>query len=163
METLLKITRHPYEEPYHLNLDFQASNGRQAGFLEIYCVADDLRHAARELSVFPRHSSDVFVWEIGSEYPEDRFGFYFRFRAFTLDSRGSCAIQFRFNNNQELRYREMSEFCIEAEASKINLLAQLIHEFAGLQHSTLWWDTQSGGLDDELARTWSASQPPVPS
>ncbi len=82
MASFLKITRHPYEEPHHLNLVVQVSNGTQTGSLEIYTTPEALLRSAEALRAFPRHSTDVFLWEIGSERPEDRWAFYFRFRVF---------------------------------------------------------------------------------
>jgi hypothetical protein len=137
----------PYEEPHTLNLLIEASNGRLRGALEIYASAKDLADLGRVLSVFPRHISDVHLWELGSERPEDRWAFYFRFRTFATNSRGHCAIQIRFNNNKDLPEREVSEFCIELiEPSQINHLGGLVSEFANLRHETLEWNVTEGSL-----------------
>lgn len=159
MEAFLRITRYPYEEPYHLNLMVSASNGCQSGSLEIFCAADDLGEAAKVLTIFPRHSTDAFLWELGSEYPEDRFAFYFRFHVFALNSGGGCAIHLRFNNNLELPDRAVTDFCVKAETTKVNLLGELFSDFARLKHEELWWNTKAGGLDDELVREWASSRP----
>jgi hypothetical protein len=125
VSSFLKITRRPYEEPYHLNLVVQASNGSQTGELEIYTTPEALVQCSEALSSFPRHSTDVFLWEIGSERPEDRWAFYFRLRVFLTRPTGQCAIHVRFNNNQDLPERQISEFCLPAEASQINRLGNL--------------------------------------
>src|SRR5687768_3782680 len=118
MNPYIRITRHPYEEPYHLNLVIEASNGSVCGKLEFYLNADALLKWADEMEIFPRHATSVVLWEIGSERPEDRFAFYFRLRLFTVDSLGHGAIQLRLNNNAALPDREVSEFCIRAEAAQ---------------------------------------------
>ena len=38
MNQSIKITRIPYEEPYHLNLIFEATNGSSVGQIEIYII-----------------------------------------------------------------------------------------------------------------------------
>src|SRR5206468_6542901 len=67
VKPFIRITRHPYEEPYHVNLVVAASNGRQQGELEIYANAEDLAVFARELRGFPRQQGHVARWELGSE------------------------------------------------------------------------------------------------
>lgn len=146
MKPFIRITRHPYEEPYHINLIIEASNGKQRGQLEFYESTESLRTVAENLEVFPRHKDDVFLWELGSEYPEDRCAYYFRFRIFVTDAAGHCAIQIRFNNNQELLEREVVEFCIRAEAGQINRLGQLCRQFSELKHELLVWEGDQGQL-----------------
>jgi hypothetical protein len=147
MNSYIKIIRKPYEEPHQLNLLIDASNGVQRAQLEFYDIRLSLIKVADRLENFPRHRDDVFVWELGSERPEDRWGFYFRFRAFTLDSIGHGAIQLRFNNNSPLPYREISEFCIQAVSADFNRLGQLFREFSKLEHKTLEWTVTEGHLD----------------
>jgi len=117
MKPLIQIVRHEYEEPYHLNLVVKATNGNTAGNLEFYISADSLIEWADGMESFPVHQRSVYLFELGSERPEDRCAYYFRLRLFTTNSRGHCAIQFRFSNNLELPFRESSEFCIAAEAA----------------------------------------------
>ncbi len=142
----LRITRHPYEEPHHVNLVVAASNGRQQGEIEIYTNAEDLGVFARELREFPKRKSDTVRWELGSERPEDRFAFYFRLRVFQVAANGRCAIEFRFSNNQEPPRREVVEFSIEALPADLDRLAGLLREFSRLQHSVLEWTVDRGEL-----------------
>jgi hypothetical protein len=146
MSPQIRITRIPYEEPYHLRLLMRASNAHQCAEIEFYVNANDLVEWAAHLEVFPRHSTDVFLWEIGSERHEDRYAYYVRFRAFIYDGSGHCALQFRFNNNRELPDREIAEFCIEAEASQINHLGRLCRGFAEMMHEVLDWWVEDGRL-----------------
>lgn len=139
MSYFIRIERIPYEEPYHLQLVWEASNGDITSCFEFYVNADALAQIGEALIAFPRHASDVFLFEVGSEKPEDRFAYYFRFRAFTTDSRGHCAIQIRYNNNRDLPYREVVEFCIKAEAASINRLGTLFKGFAKLETEYLSW------------------------
>jgi hypothetical protein len=142
----IKIIRCPYEEPHHLNLVMEATNGRLRGKLEFYCNASDLVELADELEAFPRHATAVYLWELGSERVEDRFAHYFRFRLFTTDSVGHCAIQLRFNNNEDLPDREVSEFCIKADPSKLNQFGKLVRKFSIFDHEVLFWGPSGGQL-----------------
>lgn len=140
----IKITRIPYEEPYHLRLVMEACNGRYRGKFEFYTNTDDLRKLADVLEMFPRHSSSVHLWELGSERSEDAFAYYLRFRLFATINQ--CYIQIRFNNNRDLPEREIAEFCIVAEPTALNRLGRLIREFANLDHEVLLWTPADGRL-----------------
>jgi len=150
MKPYIQITRYPYEEPHHLNLVMSASNGHVAGRLELYLNADALLEWADGMENFPIHAKSVSLWELGSEHPEDRFAFYFRLRLFTVDSLGHCAVQLRFNNNASLPDREISEFCIQAEAAQINRLGRLCREFSKLEHAVLHWSANDGQLYESI-------------
>jgi hypothetical protein len=139
MTNYLRIERIPYEEPYHIQLIWNVSNGNIYSNFEYYANADSLKEIGSALELFPRHSSDVFVYEIGSEKPEDRFAYYFRLRAFTVNSGGGTAIQIRFCNNSDLQNREISDFCIQAEPASINRLGKLFLEFSKLEAEYLAW------------------------
>lgn len=142
----LKITRHEYEEPYHVNLVFEAANQTQSSILEYYCNASDLFDIAERLEAFPRHNRDVYLYEFGSEKSEDNFSYYFRMRVFLINATGKCAIQIRTNNNKALPEREISEFCILAEPSQINSLGQLFRAYSKLNHKILEWTVDEGHL-----------------
>lgn len=142
----IKITRHEYEEPYHVNLVFEAANDTQSTTLEYYCNATDLSDIAEHLEVFPRHNADVFLYEFGSERKEDQHAYYFRMRVFLTDGTGNCAIQIRTNNNEELPGSEISEFCIAAEPSQVNRLGQLFRTYSKLDHKILEWSVKDGQL-----------------
>ncbi len=146
MNPYIRITRYPYEEPYHLNLMMTASNGHLCGKLEFYLNTAALIEWADAMETFPKHAQSVFLWDVGSERPEDRFAFYFRLRVFTVDPLGHCAIQLRFNNNAELPDREIVEFCIRSEAAQINRFGRLCREFAKLSHQVLDWSLFDGQL-----------------
>lgn len=142
----IRITRYEYEEPYHVNLVFEAANQTQSTTLEYYCNASDLAEISEHLEAFPRHATDVFLYEFGSERKEDRHAYYFRIRAFLISDTGSCALQIRTNNNLELPEKEISEFCITAEASQINRLGQLFRSYSKLNHKVLEWSVDDGLL-----------------
>ena len=144
MTHYLRLERIPYEEPYHVELVWDVSNGITSSCFRYYANADFLREIAERLEVFPRHSRDVFLYEIGSEKPEDRFAYYFRLRVFTTDSLGGSAIQIRFCNNEELPSRQVVEFCIETDPGAVNRLGELFREFAKLEHTYMAWsDSES--------------------
>lgn len=147
MDYFIKITRTPYEEPYHLQLWLEVSNGRQTASMEIYVNTDALVDAGKSLEQFPRHATDVYLFELGSERPEDRWAYYLRIRAFLTNGRGHCALLFRMNNNRDLPYRELAEFCIEAEAANINRLGSLLRDFSKLEHDTLLWSSSESVIE----------------
>jgi hypothetical protein len=74
-------------------------------------------HCAKRLAIAP-----AALWEYGSKRPEDRCACYLRMRVFTGDLQGHSAIHFRFNNNEDLPHREVSEFCIRTDPAPINRL-----------------------------------------
>jgi hypothetical protein len=146
MKPFIQITRYLYEEPYHLQLVMAASNGRQRGKIEYYANADDLTEIASVLKEFPRHPTDVYRYEIGSQRSEDKWPYFLRLRLVTTDSPGRYAIHLAFNNNREIPYRESSEFCIPVEAAALNQLGSLFQEFARLKHEVLYWNPVEGKL-----------------
>lgn len=146
MKTFIKVSRFPYEEPHLLNLVIEASNGRSMGQIEIYANTADLIDIASRLEVFPRHPSDVFLYEIGSERLEDRFAYYFRFRVFNDHHSGRFAVHFRFNNNRNFPDLEISEFCFPIEVSDLNKLGRLFRSFSKLEQEILFWEPNSGRL-----------------
>lgn len=147
MTYFLRITRTPYEEPFHLQLLLEVSNGRQSSSLEIYLNADALTEMASALEVFPRHATDAYLFELGSERKEDRWAYYLRFRAFVVDGVGHSALLFRMNNNRDLPHQELAEFCIEAEPANINRLGKLLRAFSRLEHRNLFWSFDESTLD----------------
>lgn len=80
MSSYIRITRFPYEEPYHLNLVIAASNGSASGGPEFYINSDDLLVWAEAFETFPLHAKSVYLWDAGSERAEDRFLYYLRLR-----------------------------------------------------------------------------------
>ena len=150
MRNFISIERIPYEEPYHVQLVWNAANGHISSCFEYYANADSLNEMAERLERFPQHHGDVFLYEIGSEKPEDRFAYYFRFRVFNTDSRGRAAIQIRFCNNNELPYREIVEFCIQTEAAAINKLGKLLREFALLEQEFIAWSEDESYIGSKV-------------
>ena len=146
MPSYIRLLRYPYEEPNHLDLRITASNGHTRGSLQFYVGAQELAHWAEGMETFPVHARSVMLWEYGSERPEDRCACYLRMRVFTEDLQGHSAIHFRFNNNEDLPHREVSEFCIQTDPAAINRLGQLFREFAQLRHDVLEWSPTSGRL-----------------
>lgn len=139
MKPYLHLRCLSHDGPEEIKLVMNASNGSSSGCIEFYSHGDELVKWADHLERFPRHPTDVFLYELGSERPEDRWSCYFRFRAFLTDSVGHCALHFRFTNNRELPDREISEFCIRAEAASINRLGVALRTFSTLGHELLHW------------------------
>jgi hypothetical protein len=146
MKPYIKITRETYEEPHHLNLIIEASNGRTSGKLEYYCNASDLVEISKALINFPSQTPGEYLYELGSEKPDDRFAFYFKLNTYTIDSVGHCAVQLKMNNNSDCPNAEMSEFSILADAADINRLGELIKKFSQLEHTSLIWNIKDGEL-----------------
>lgn len=145
MNSYLKLTRIPYEEPYNLELQLEVSNGVFTGALHMYLKRSDIEEIGNALLSFPRNATDVYRFEVGSERAEDRWAYYFLLRAFTFGAR-QTAILFRLNNNGDLPFRALSEFCVEAEAAHINTLGRLLLEFAKLEHERLVWSSAESAV-----------------
>lgn len=66
-----------------------------------------------------------------------------------MDGFGRCALQLRFNNNQEFPHREISEFCIETVPAQINRLGKMFRQFAKLESPVLEWSPseKSAGVE----------------
>jgi hypothetical protein len=146
MKPFIRIIRHPYEEPYQIDLVVTAWNGKLWGEIEIYTNPGELKLIGRELHGFPKGRDDIVLWEIGSEDPLERWAFYFRFRVFIVHPGGLSAVELRFNNNQKPPYQEVSEFCIPAHPSDLDRLAHLLVRFSELKHTTLEWNISDGVL-----------------
>jgi len=142
----IRITRHPYEEPYHLNLHIEASNERVHGALEYYCNASDLTTLGKQFTDYTGSPNHEVVYELGSERPSDRFAFFLSLRVKPLDMSGHCSIHVRLNNNENLPNREVMEFSIRANVADLNRFGNLLVEFGRLQHRVLEWQVQDGRL-----------------
>ncbi|NJM77617.1 MAG: hypothetical protein HC852_19885 [Acaryochloridaceae cyanobacterium RU_4_10] len=153
MTPSIQIIRHPYEEPEQIHLELKVSNNCVIGICDFYANGDCFLEWAEILEKFPQYSQSVYLWEVGSERSEDKWAYYFRFRAFTTDSVGHCALQFRFNNNANLPQRKIFEFCIEAEAAAINRLGSLLRRFGQLEHCYLNWSLHEGFLSEYVPDT----------
>lgn len=174
MSSFIQITRHLYEEPYHLNLVIIASNGFSSGSLEFYLNSDNLAELGRGLSKVLDHNKarasfyKKSVFEKGSERPEDNHSWYFRLRAFAVYRGQTAAIQLRMNNNQnfssyERRYSEglplnhqymqgqlhqLTDFSILTDLYKVRELGKAFTQFSKLKEQRLFWTPEEGGLVD---------------
>ena len=144
MQSFLNITRHPYEEPHHVNLVVSAGNASTQATMDVYANATDLKDAAISITGFPKTGDDTFIWELGSENERDRFAFYFRLRVFQFSSTGRCAIELRFNNNQKPPVQQVVEFCIEAYPADLDRLGVMLKSFSRLEDTTMEWTVHSG-------------------
>ena len=84
MKTLLKLTRFPYEEPYHIELHVEASNGRQHAAIEFYTNANDLDELGDALMHFPDSETKEHIYEIGTADPAAEFAYHLLFRFFLI-------------------------------------------------------------------------------
>jgi len=157
MKSFIQITRHLYEEPYHLNLVIVASNGLAMGSLEFYSNASDLKDIGEALKKFNYKQTSTYLYELGSERSEDNFAHYFCFKVFPT-GRGyrSYAIQIRMNNNEKLRnlgwphLHQESDFCIEVDIDELGKLAQLFIGFSKLEQNRLYWSPEANYLDNAV-------------
>jgi len=146
-QSSITLRRIPDEEPYQVRLKFAATNGNFSGFLEYYCNTDDLHKIGFNLSSFPKQIGDEFRYEIGSPKPESRWAYHFVLRAYTLNSRGNCAIEVIINNNQEKPDASSCDFSIPIEPAAINRLELLFTRFAKLEHRKFVWTETGESLD----------------
>ena len=147
MKPYIIIRRYPYEEPHHLNLRLNASNGRISGELEYYCNATDLASFGNKLAGFTGRES--LEYTLGSDRSEDRFAYFLKIEVVRIDSRGHCAICIQMNNNFDHPNKERSEFSIPADVADINRLGSLMLGFSQLGHFTLDWRVETGSLLEE--------------
>lgn len=147
MNPYIIIRRYLYEEPHHLNLKLNASNGRTSGELEYYCNASDLELFGNKLAGFSGREKLEYI--LGSERLEDRFAHFLKIEIFAIDSRGHSAVCIAMANNFNPPNRERSEFCITADVADINRLGSLMIEFSRLRHFALEWRVQTGSLLEE--------------
>lgn len=139
MKPQIIVKRHPYEEPYHIQLEFFVSNGSFSGNVDFYCNAEDLKTIGRALQNFPSKIDDEYRYELGSENPQDRWYMYFLLRAYTINSLGHCAIQFAINKNTVEPHEGICRFSIEADAASINRLGVLFQRFSKLEDFEFEW------------------------
>ena len=159
MKPFLKLTRFPYEEPYHIELQVEASNDRQHASIEYYTNADDLPALGDALMKFPFTDSKEHIYEIGTEDPTARFAYHLYFRFFLIRPTGDSGIEIRFHNNREAAPdREIAEFTIPCQVAGINRLGKLLKDFGRLQHRVLEWDGNDGHLGEpervQSGRNW---------
>jgi hypothetical protein len=142
----IKIVRTPYEEPYHLHLWIEASNGSVNGRLEYYSNSKDLKHLGTNLQNYAGDKSQSVFYELGSEDPKKRSSCYLRIKVALIDSAGHSAITFRFNNNCIPPAGEISEFSIPLVVADVNRLGSLFVGFSELEHLVLFWSITDGKL-----------------
>ena len=140
------VTRHPYEEPYHLQLEISASNGAFSMCTDIYLNTAELDELGRRLQSFPRRVGDTCELRYGSDDPLKRFYRLFVLRAYTFNAIGHCAIALQVNQNSAEPNEGIAQFSIKAEAAAINRLGALFEEFARLSHRSLRWTPSDGEL-----------------
>ena len=135
MDKIIHIVRQPYEEPYHINLIFEASNGESKGRIEIYDNADQLKRIAEVIEEFSFNGIKNFVWELGSNKTKDNFAYYFKCEFSLLNQFDECIIAITLNDNKN----SLSKFSIRCSFIELNKLGQLFREFSKLKKRTLTW------------------------
>ena len=113
-----------------------------------------MRKIGESLTNFPEHDKANFLFQHGSERPEDSQANYFRLRACTVRGGKSHAIQLRMNNNSNIRgaYYELPEMCdfyIETNLENIKNLGKLFTQFSELKKQRLFWSGTESFLDIE--------------
>ncbi len=139
MTSVLRITRHPYEEPHHLNLVVRVESPRSSGELEIYINSEELGVAADAFRSFPRKAGDEFTWELGSEKAEDRWGYYFLLKVTQVRPSGMSSVRVRFNNNKQAPDQFVFDVSFPAEPMDLARLSGLLTEFGKLRNTELEW------------------------
>lgn len=142
----LTITRHPYEEPHHVNLVVHVATDGAAARQEIYALAADLAAFADAMRGFPKRPDDRYSWELGSEDPDDRFAFYFRLSIQQIRPRGRCAVHVRFSNNEGFPEGRTAEFSFGAMPADLDRLGGALAEFAKLEQTVLEWRVEDDAL-----------------
>jgi hypothetical protein len=140
------IRRHPYEEPYLINLEWFITNGIFTGSIGLFCNVEDIRKIGEVLTRFPTRPGDEYIYEYGSE--ESKSNCYFALRAYTTDKVGHCALQFILDNYRDEPGEGKCQFSIRADAGSIQGLGKMLVRFADLQHLQLEWTPLSGSLHE---------------
>lgn len=135
----LIVRRHPYEEPYHTELEFEASNGHFTGSARFYCSVEDIGSIGRALVPFPNNANDTYEYAYGSDDPEGKLRQCFCLKFYTVGSLGHCAIQFKANLNSAEPDEGLCTFSIKAEPAAIRRLGLLFLTFGRLEHLELHW------------------------
>jgi hypothetical protein len=146
MKSQIIVKRYPYEEPYLTQLEFIVSNGIFSGHTNIYFNVEDLGKIGRALQSFPKNVDDEYIYEYGSEKPEERFYRHFWLKVYVVNSLGQCAIQFHINRNTEEPDEGICRFSILAEAAAVNNLGKLFEEFSRLKHLEFRWSQKESEL-----------------
>lgn len=148
-QAILVVCRRPYEEPYHTQLEFTASNGVFAGRTDIYCNVAEIAKIGVGLKNFASKVEEEFVYQYGSEAPSAKSYRYFMLRAYPTDGVGHCALQFAFNLNEAEPYEGVCRFSLPVEVVGLNRLGQLFEAFAELRHLELRWSGADGELYEQ--------------
>jgi hypothetical protein len=148
-KSYIRIQRFLYEEPYHLQLGLDASNGHFRGGFDFYTSTKDLIGLGKQLRDFPESSADEVSWVYGSDVPADRCYRYLAIRAYVTNASGHCAIQFTLNSNSSEPHEGQCKFSILAEAAAINRLGDLLIGFGKLKHLELFWSCTEGELFED--------------
>jgi len=146
LKKFIKIIRYPYEEPYHINLIIEASNGECTGQLEIYENPSRLKELANVLEDFAFNKTNNYIWELGSEKSEDNFAYYFKCEISLIRLTSRCCISLRLNNNEKDIEKSISEFSILCDPAELHKLGQLFREFSKLEKKTLTWTGTEGSV-----------------
>lgn len=159
MKSFIQITRHLDGEPHYMNLVIIASNGSAMGSQEIYLNTKSVKEMGENLVKFPKHERSNYLFERGSERPEDKFGWYFRLRlAATGGLRNTSVMQLRFNNNEAPNQftiplnPQLTDFCMNLEVGDVHRLGQLLINFSKLEHDRLYWNPETGYLDNVVGQ-----------
>ncbi len=146
----IRLRRLPYEEPYHIQLEFFVSNGVFSACTDIYGNVDILAEIGNNLRKFPNKIGDEYRFEYGSEDPSVRFYRYFLIRAYTTGQRGYCNLQFVINQNKAEPDEGVCRFSISSiEPSALNRLGELFLRFSKLQHLELKWPLSDGNVYEQ--------------
>jgi hypothetical protein len=137
----LIIRRHPYEEPYHTELEVIATSGSFAGRRRgIYCTGEELAEIGSALQVFPRKVPD--------EYEYDYQGF--QLRAYTAGRAGHTFLYIAIEADWDGLGR--CQFSMPAEPVALNRLGELFVAFSKFEHLEFWWG-------QNVARLFAEHQP----
>ncbi len=153
MSNSIKIQRIPYEEPHLLELHWTIHGEETASYFELYDNAKILNNLANALSDFPKHSADNYLYQLGSEKPEDNFSYFFSLNIFMRNHRGHDAgMDVRFVNYQEHADTRTVDFRLYTNAPQLRILGELFEKFSKLESEILFWDTHNSfvGSEDEF-------------
>lgn len=156
-QPFLIIRRHPYEEPYLVELEFIISNGFFSSSIDdIYCTVEDIDQMGKTLKEFPKKVPDEYRYEYEIGKPEDDYYRYFSLKISTRNSVGDSFLQFQINIDPEepgwALYGGMCKLYFPAEAAGINHLGRMLEQFRKLEYLELRWNAVNGKLYEEYQK-----------
>jgi hypothetical protein len=139
MKPCIRLTAKSVEDPGHLFVKLEASNGRITASSDIFASKAKLKELADQLEDSRGEHNTHIDFTYGSEDPEVQWAGFFSLVVRPVDTQGHCCVLVRGNNMRVVPNREIFEFCIETEWAQVNHLGQMLQTYIKMAHRILEW------------------------